>query len=124
MVVGGLAPMGWGGCLSPKKRQKENCSSHWSRHLSPRPLPSPKGPRLGHGLASAMANDRPSLPVPATTAEFQALCSSGLGITTDGRGEWVGAGAEGQGRSWEPGQVTGFHKVSQAGRSFSHSSGG
>ena len=61
-----------------------------------------------------MANDRPSLPVPATAAEFQALCSSGLGITTDGRGERAGAGTKGQGHGWQPSQVAGSQKVSQA----------
>lgn len=95
-VEGGLGSQGVG----------MGVSSYWGRHFSPRLLLSPKGPRLGRGLGSAMANDS-SLPAPATPAEFQALCSSGLGITTDGRGEWGGPRTEGRGGAWALYQVTG-----------------
>lgn len=62
---GGLAQWESDGCLSPKKGAEENCSSHWSRHLSLDPCPAPRAV-LGMA-ASAMANDRPSLPVPGTS---------------------------------------------------------
>lgn len=73
----------------------------------------------------------PSRPVPATPAEFQVLCSSGLGMTTDGRGEWGGCWerAGGQRCSWALLSVPRGNKVPRAGgfntRNLSpHNSGG
>ena len=42
-----MAPMGWGGCLSPKKRQRKTVLPTGAGILAPDPCPAPRGHVLG-----------------------------------------------------------------------------
>lgn len=80
----------------PKKTPQEVAVSVGGGNQVPDSCSTPRGHVLGSGLGAAMTT-APSPPVSATPAEFQVLCGSGLGITTDGRGEWQRVSGEGRG---------------------------